>query len=75
MDSTESGNHKQDKSRSLACKQAHDYKHAASAHDKSLITSFEMGREMDLKLPEETIIFEIEAANVIDSNSEATHRV
>jgi len=41
-------------------------RHSASAHDTSLVTALEMGRRMGLPLPDEIVIYAVEAENVTD---------
>jgi hydrogenase maturation protease len=49
--------------------------HSASAHDTSLITALEMGRRMDLTLPQEFIIYAITVENIIDFGDKPTPAV
>lgn len=49
--------------------------HSASAHDTSLITALEMGRRMDLSLPQEFIIYAITVENIIDFGDKPTPAV
>lgn len=49
--------------------------HSASAHDTTLITALDTGRELGLNLPDEIIIFAIEVENVIDFSEELTQEV
>ncbi len=49
--------------------------HSASAHDTTLVTALESGRELGLHLPGEVIIFGIEVENVIDFGEEMTTAV
>ncbi|MCK4978026.1 MAG: hydrogenase maturation protease [Anaerolineales bacterium] len=46
--------------------------HSASAHDTTLVTALDAGREMGLSLPDEIIIFAIEVENVMDFSDEPT---
>ena len=49
--------------------------HSASAHDTTLVTALDAGREMGLHLPDEVIIYAIEVENVIDFSDEPTTAV
>lgn len=49
--------------------------HSASAHDTSLVTALDMGRRMELPLPDEVIIYAIEVENIIDFSEEPTPAV
>jgi len=49
--------------------------HSASAHDTTLVTALDAGREMGLHLPNEVVIFAIEVENVIDFSDEPTTAV
>ncbi len=49
--------------------------HSASAHDTTLITAMDMGREMGLPLPDEVTIFAIEVENVMDFSESSTAAV
>jgi len=46
--------------------------HSASAHDTSISTALDMGKELGLKLPDEIVIFAIEVENIIDFNENPT---
>jgi hydrogenase maturation protease len=46
--------------------------HSASAHDTSITTALDMGRELGLKLPDEIVIFAIEVENICDFNENPT---
>jgi hydrogenase maturation protease len=46
--------------------------HSASAHDTTLVTALDAGREMDLSLPDEITIFAIEVENVMDFSEDPT---
>ena len=49
--------------------------HSASAHDTTLVTALDAGKEMGLHLPDEVIIYAIEVENVIDFSEEPTTAV
>lgn len=49
--------------------------HSASAHDTTLVTALDTGRELGLNLPDEIIIFAIEVENVIDFSEGLTQEV
>jgi hydrogenase maturation protease len=49
--------------------------HSASAHDTTLVTALDAGRELGLSLPDEIIIFAIEVENVMDFSEEPTPNV
>lgn len=49
--------------------------HSASAHDTTLVTALDAGREMGMHLPEEVVIYAIEVENVIDFSDEPTTAV
>jgi hydrogenase maturation protease len=49
--------------------------HSASAHDTTLITALDSGREMGLHLPQEIVIYAITVANVLDFSEEMTPEV
>jgi hydrogenase maturation protease len=49
--------------------------HSASAHDTTLVTAIELGRQMDLSLPEEIIIYALEVENVLDFGEQPTPAV
>ncbi|MBE2198969.1 MAG: hydrogenase maturation protease [Anaerolinea sp.] len=49
--------------------------HSASAHDTTLITALDSGREMGLHLPQEVVIYAITVANVLDFSEEMTPAV
>ena len=49
--------------------------HSASAHDTSLVTALEAGRQMGLHLPEDLSIYAIEVENIIDFSDEPTPAV
>jgi hydrogenase maturation protease len=41
-------------------------KHSASAHDTSLVTALDAGKEIGMKLPEDITIFAVEVENILD---------
>ncbi|MCB9418751.1 MAG: hydrogenase maturation protease [Ardenticatenaceae bacterium] len=49
--------------------------HSASAHDTTLVTALDAGREMGMHLPDEVVIYAIEVENVIDFSDEPTTAV
>jgi hydrogenase maturation protease len=49
--------------------------HSASAHDTTLVTALDAGREMGMHLPDEVVIYAIEVENVIDFSEEPTTAV
>jgi hydrogenase maturation protease len=49
--------------------------HSASAHDTSLVTALDMGKRMELDLPEEIHIYAVEVENIIDFSEEPTPAV
>ncbi|MCP4421824.1 MAG: hydrogenase maturation protease [Chloroflexi bacterium] len=49
--------------------------HSASAHDTTLVTALDSGKELSLHLPDEVVIFAIEVENVIDFGEEPTTAV
>ncbi|MEZ4646079.1 MAG: hydrogenase maturation protease [Chloroflexota bacterium] len=49
--------------------------HSASAHDTTLITALDSGREMGLHLPQDVVIYAITVANVLDFSEEMTPEV
>ncbi len=49
--------------------------HSASAHDTTLVTALDSGKELGLHLPDEVVIFAIEVENVIDFSEEPTTAV
>ena len=49
--------------------------HSASAHDTTLVTALDSGKEMGLHLPDEVVIYAIEVENVIDFCAEPTTAV
>jgi hydrogenase maturation protease len=49
--------------------------HSASAHDTTLVTAWDMARQMDLPLPEELVIYAIEVANITEFGEELTPAV
>ena len=49
--------------------------HSASAHDTSLVTALDMGRQMGLSIPQEIIIYAIEVENIVDFGEEPTPAV
>ncbi|MCP4425685.1 MAG: hydrogenase maturation protease [Chloroflexi bacterium] len=49
--------------------------HSASAHDTTLVTALDSGKEMGLHLPDEVVIFAIEVENVIEFSEEPTTAV
>ena len=46
--------------------------HSASAHDTTLVTALDSGKEMGLHLPDEVVIYAIEVENVMDFSEEPT---
>jgi hydrogenase maturation protease len=46
--------------------------HSASAHDTTLVTALDAGRELGLSLPDDIIIFAIDVENVMDFSEEPT---
>lgn len=46
--------------------------HSASAHDTSLVTALDAGKELGMKLPEDITIFAIEVTNILDFNEHPT---
>jgi len=50
-------------------------RHAASAHDVNFATALELGKKLGLALPQEIIIFAIEAADVTTFGEECTPEV
>lgn len=49
--------------------------HSASAHDTSLVTALDAGKEMGMKLPDEVIIFAVEVENILDFSEHSTPAV
>jgi hydrogenase maturation protease len=49
--------------------------HSASAHDTSLVTALDMGRQMGLSIPQEIIIYAIEVENIVDFGEKPTPSV
>jgi hydrogenase maturation protease len=49
--------------------------HSASAHDTTLVTALDAGKELGMHLPDEVIISAIEVENVIDFSEEPTTAV
>jgi len=49
--------------------------HSASAHDTTLVTALEMGRQMGFQLPAEITIYAIEVENVLDFSDQPTTAV
>lgn len=49
--------------------------HSASAHDTSLLTALETGRQMGLQLPQEVFVVAIEARQVFDFSEELSESV
>jgi len=49
--------------------------HSASAHDTTLVTALETGRELGLNLPDDIVIFAIEVENVMDFSEDSTEAV
>jgi hydrogenase maturation protease len=49
--------------------------HSASAHDTTLVTALETGRQLGLGLPDEIVIFAIEVENVMDFSEDSTEAV
>ncbi len=49
--------------------------HSASAHDTSLVTALDAGKEMGMKLPDDVIIFAVEVENILDFSEQPTPSV
>ena len=49
--------------------------HSASAHDTSLVTALDAGKEIGMKLPEDVTIFAVEVENILDFNEQSTPAV
>jgi len=49
--------------------------HSASAHDTSLVTALDAGKEMGIKLPDTVTIFAVEVVNILDFNEQPTPAV
>jgi hydrogenase maturation protease len=49
--------------------------HSASAHDTSLVTALDAGREMGMHMPTDFTIFAVEVENVLDFSNEPTPAV
>ena len=49
--------------------------HSASAHDMSLVTALEMGKWMELHLPDQIAIYAVEVENINDFNEQSTPAV
>ena len=49
--------------------------HSASAHDTSLVTALDAGKEMGMKLPDDVIIFAVEVENILDFSEQPTPAV
>jgi hydrogenase maturation protease len=49
--------------------------HSASAHDTSLVTALDAGKEMGMKLPEDISIFAVEVTNILDFSEQPTPAV
>ena len=49
--------------------------HSASAHDTTLVTALETGRQLGIGLPDEIVIFAIEVENVMDFSEDSTEAV
>jgi hydrogenase maturation protease len=49
--------------------------HSASAHDTTLITALDSGRQLGFHLPDEVIVFAVEVENVRDFSAEPTTAV
>jgi hydrogenase maturation protease len=50
-------------------------RHASSPHDVNLATALELGKKLNLELPQEIIIFAIEAADVTSFSEDCTPNV
>jgi len=50
-------------------------KHSSSPHSTNLITALELGRQLNMGIPQEITIFAIEVADVINFNEECTPKV
>jgi hydrogenase maturation protease len=46
--------------------------HSASAHDTSLVTALEAGKQLGMKLPNEITIFAVEVTNILDFSEQPT---
>ena len=49
--------------------------HSASAHDTSLVTALDAGKELGMKLPDDVIIFAVEVENILDFSEQSTPAV
>ena len=49
--------------------------HSASAHDTSLVTALDAGKELGMKLPADVTIFAIEVENILDFSERPTPAV
>jgi hydrogenase maturation protease len=49
--------------------------HSASAHDTSLVLALDAGKYMDMKLPDEVIIFAVEVINILEFGDTPTPAV
>ena len=49
--------------------------HSASAHDTSLVTALDAGKEMGMKLPIDVTIFAVEVENILDFSERSTPSV
>ena len=49
--------------------------HSASAHDTSLVTALDAGKQMGMKLPDEVCIFAVEVENILDFSDTPTPAV
>ncbi|MEW6717200.1 MAG: hydrogenase maturation protease [Chloroflexota bacterium] len=53
----------------------HPTQHTASAHDTTLVTALDMGRQMGLRLPKDIVIFAVEVENVLEFSEDLTPSV
>ncbi len=49
--------------------------HSSSAHDTSLVTALDAGREIGMKLPDDITIFAVEVENILDFSEQPTPAV
>lgn len=49
--------------------------HSASAHDTSLVTALDVGKQLGMKLPDEIVIFAVEVENILDFSEKPTPAV
>ena len=49
--------------------------HSASAHDTSLVTALDAGKEIGMKLPDDVTIFAVEVENILDFSEQPTPAV